>query len=149
MLPSPSGGRLGMVEKLREASRIRLALLALGSVVILFAALAPDSLESVTRAWILTTGFSIVAASVIGTSRRFAMPAILSVILVVFCGFSAVVAVPEPLENSIARAHTLDEDTLRAAIPARGYTNISSDEGFRYAAKVTGLGVPPQCSPRS
>ena len=129
-----------MVEKLREASRIRLALLALGSVVILFAALAPDSLESVTRAWTLTTGFSIVAASVIGTSRRFAMPAILSVILVVFCGFSAVVAVPEPLENSIARAHTLDEDTLRAAIPARGYTNISSDEGFRYAAKVTGLG---------
>ncbi|MDQ2700644.1 MAG: hypothetical protein M3Y23_04875 [Actinomycetota bacterium] len=112
----------------------------LGTVVVLFAALAGESLEPVLRAWALVAGFALLTVSCVAASRRYVMPAILGVILVVFCGFSAVVAVPEPPEASIERAATLDQGQIKAATPAAGFVSVPNEESYRYAGFVTGIG---------
>ncbi|HTU13950.1 MAG TPA: glycosyltransferase [Solirubrobacterales bacterium] len=129
-----------MTEQPFRLSYPRLALGVLGSAVVLFAALAGLWLDPPARAWTLVAGFTLLTASCVNTSRRFVMPAILGVILVVFCGFSAVVAVPEPIEKSIERVQTLDADDVAAVTPAEGFVNSGTEKGFKYAAMVTGLG---------
>ncbi|MBK5233913.1 MAG: glycosyltransferase [Thermoleophilia bacterium] len=111
----------------------------LGALAVLTAALAGDWLESIVRGWMLAGGFGLIAGSLIGTSRRFAIPAILAIILVVFCGLSAVVAVPESAETSSARALTLSKKDLVSSIPGVGFDAVANDEGFQYASMVTGL----------
>lgn len=119
---------------------IRPAVAGAGVLIVLFATLAGLWLEPVLRAWLLVTGFSLLAASCLGASRRFAMPAILGVILVVFCGLSAAVSIPEPVETSNQRAKELNEEQVKASTPAKGIESRVSAEGFHHAARVTGLG---------
>lgn len=111
----------------------------LGALAVLAAALAGGWLESVVRAWLLAGGLILIAGSLIGTSRRFAIPTILAIILVVFSGLSAVVAVPEAIETSIARAATMSQKDVATSVPTVGFEARPDDEGFRYAAMVTGL----------
>ena len=118
----------------------RLTLLALGALTVACASLDPFSIEMLVRAWGFVAGFLLMAASLIGASRVTAIPLILAVILSVFGGFSAVVAVPESAETAIERARALPEEQLEAATPAEGMANVGNQDSFDYAAMVTGLG---------
>ncbi|MCO5314707.1 MAG: glycosyltransferase family 4 protein [Solirubrobacterales bacterium] len=129
-----------MAEAPIRPSYARIGVGGAGAAVVLIASLAGLGLEPVARAWMLVAGFSLLTASCLGASRRFAMPAILGVILVVFCGLSAAVSIPEPIETSNARAKTLNAEQVKASTPAKGIESRVSEAGFRYAAKVTGLG---------
>ncbi len=134
-----------MTETLNKTEPVRISVPrfacgAIGSAIVLFASLAGPSLQPTTRAWLLVGGFLLLTGACVGASRRFVMPAILGVILVVFCGLSATVAVPEPLEKLAARAATLSQEDIEASTPRAGFKIITSEESFRYAGMVTGLG---------
>ncbi len=117
----------------------RLGVGAIGALLVLTAALSGDWLSSTVRAWFLAGGFALIAGSLVGTSRRFAIPTILAIILVVFSGLSAVVSVPESAETSAARAQTLSKEDVASSIPSVGFDTQINDDGFKYAAMVTGL----------
>ena len=129
-----------MLERIGLTSGWRVVLLGLGVLIVLAAALSPATADPLIRAWAFVAGFLLMAVALIGASRVTVIPLILAVILSVFCGFSAVVAVPEPLETAIERAKVLPEDQVEASVPAEGMANVGDDESFDYAARVTGLG---------
>lgn len=129
-----------MGDRLCELSRWRILLLLLGAAVVVFASLAGLDLEMAPRAWGLVTGFGAITVALTGSSRRFVLPAILALIITVFGGVSAVVAVPEPPEKAAERAATLDKDQVKASTPAEGFVTVPSPQSFRHAAMVTGLG---------
>ncbi len=129
-----------MLERLGLNSSWRIILLGLGIVTVLCCSLAPMSVDPLLRAWGFAAGFLTMALALIGASRVTVMPLILAVILSVFTGFSAVVAVPEPAETAQERASQLPQDQLEASEPAEGFESVGSDESFDYAARVTGIG---------
>lgn len=128
-----------MSEEHLQISYPRVTVGFLGALVVLFAAFGSAWFTVVVQAWLLVAGFGLLTGACLGTSRRFVMPVILGLILVVFCGLSAVVAVPESFETADARAKTLSKEELALVTPAKGINNLANDDGFHYAAKVTAL----------
>ena len=129
-----------MLDRLGLSRPWRVALLGLGILIVLGASLAPMSVDPLLRAWGLAAGFLTMALALVGASRVTVMPLILAVILSVFAGFSAVVAVPEPIEKANERASQLPQEQLAASVAAEGFESVGSEESFDYAAGVTGIG---------
>ena len=128
-----------MAERIGFSSLPRLCLFALGTAVVLLASLGIQIEDLLIRAWGLTIGFALIAGSLAGASRKTVVPATLAVILMVFAGFSAVVAVPETPEDAAVRAETLSKEQVEASTPAKGFTSTGTEASFDYAARVTGL----------
>lgn len=105
-----------------------------------FAAFAGDWLEPDARAWALTLGFGLLSAGLLGTGRKFLLPQLVALVLLVFCGFSALVATPQPAAELVENARGLSQDQVRASTPAEGFQTEPSAEGFHEAALITGLG---------
>lgn len=68
------------------------------------------------------------------------LPQLVALVLLVFCGFSALVATPQPAVEVAESARGLTEDQVRASTPAVGFSTEPSVQGFHDAALVTGLG---------
>ena len=120
-----------MSEEHLQISYPRVTVGFLGALVVLFAAFGSAWFTVVVQAWLLVAGFGLLTGACLGTSRRFVMPVILGLILVVFCGLSAVVAVPESFETADARAKTLSKEELALVTPAKGINNLANDDGFQ------------------
>lgn len=118
----------------------RYLLLFLGSTVLVLASLAGDWLEPAPRAWSLTLGFGLLLVGLLGTGRRLVLPLLVALVLLVFCGVSALVATPQPAAEIVENARGLTQDQVKASTPAEGFQTEPSVGGFHDAALITGLG---------
>lgn len=123
-----------------ELNWTRRSLGLLGLVIILCAVAARHELEPVYAGWLLVAGFVGLAGCLAGASRRLVVPSLVAVVMIVFGGFSTVVAVPESLEAAAERAQELTPEQVETSTPAASFDARVNEDGFDYAVALTGLG---------
>jgi glycosyltransferase involved in cell wall biosynthesis len=124
----------------RVVAALRLLLALAGVACLGVAGLSPvEDLEPSGRAWLLTGGFGLLSAALLLPPIRAFAPVFVALVFLVYGGFSAVVAVPEPAGEQAERAEILTEEQVEASIPDASYDTAVRARGFRNAAFVTGL----------
>jgi glycosyltransferase involved in cell wall biosynthesis len=118
---------------------LQVALSILGGAALGVAALAPNEMAMVARAWLLFVGFGSLTAALALGPRRAWLPLFIAIVFTTYGGLSALVAIPPSAEEAASFARHLTPDQVKASIPSVGYDTEVTDKGFAYAARITVL----------